>query len=299
MIGCSFVVNRKFFGEIGLLDPGMDVYGGENIELGIKNRQRRRNPLLRLAKMDSPHSRRRLLGSDLDLVKVWVPGSVRPQVMAVTVLVAAPSLQEGRRLFSGQLGARLISKHLYERIGRRGSTPLPVGFGTYHPASVLSRVDPLALPETPDIKIPDVQKPLVTFVFRLEFFGSSPLRLSNIGACCSPHEKHVLYPYCCRIDICPREKWMTVSSEDSLIQDQCDWQESSGTGVVASDAEEHRPGREACSAPSSQALYDFPSPASTGQPHQVTEVVSPRCFFSSLCSRSLNERDHEKRHELH
>ncbi|KAG2459408.1 GLT17 acetylgalactosaminyltransferase, partial [Polypterus senegalus] len=37
MIGCSFVVNRKFFGEIGLLDPGMDVYGGENVELGIKN----------------------------------------------------------------------------------------------------------------------------------------------------------------------------------------------------------------------------------------------------------------------
>ncbi|XP_033621169.1 polypeptide N-acetylgalactosaminyltransferase 17 [Fukomys damarensis] len=37
MIGCSFVVNRKFFGEIGLLDPGMDVYGGENIELGIKH----------------------------------------------------------------------------------------------------------------------------------------------------------------------------------------------------------------------------------------------------------------------
>uniref|UniRef100_A0A8C4X9T0 Polypeptide N-acetylgalactosaminyltransferase n=1 Tax=Erpetoichthys calabaricus TaxID=27687 RepID=A0A8C4X9T0_ERPCA len=36
MIGCSFVVNRKFFGEIGLLDPGMDVYGGENVELGIK-----------------------------------------------------------------------------------------------------------------------------------------------------------------------------------------------------------------------------------------------------------------------
>ncbi|XP_035299936.1 polypeptide N-acetylgalactosaminyltransferase 17 isoform X1 [Cricetulus griseus] len=36
MTGCSFVVNRKFFGEIGLLDPGMDVYGGENIELGIK-----------------------------------------------------------------------------------------------------------------------------------------------------------------------------------------------------------------------------------------------------------------------
>ncbi|KAL6092340.1 hypothetical protein STEG23_017972, partial [Scotinomys teguina] len=40
MIGCSFVVNRKFFGEIGLLDPGMDVYGGENIELGIKRNRK-------------------------------------------------------------------------------------------------------------------------------------------------------------------------------------------------------------------------------------------------------------------
>ncbi|XP_054649950.1 polypeptide N-acetylgalactosaminyltransferase 17 isoform X1 [Dunckerocampus dactyliophorus] len=36
MIGCSFVVNRVYFGELGLLDPGMDVYGGENIELGIR-----------------------------------------------------------------------------------------------------------------------------------------------------------------------------------------------------------------------------------------------------------------------
>ncbi|XP_061684014.1 polypeptide N-acetylgalactosaminyltransferase 17-like isoform X2 [Syngnathoides biaculeatus] len=36
MIGCSFVANRLFFGELGLLDPGMDVYGGENIELGIR-----------------------------------------------------------------------------------------------------------------------------------------------------------------------------------------------------------------------------------------------------------------------
>lgn len=39
MIGCSFVVNRLFFGEIGLLDSGMNVYGGENIELGIKVRE--------------------------------------------------------------------------------------------------------------------------------------------------------------------------------------------------------------------------------------------------------------------
>ncbi|XP_077396563.1 polypeptide N-acetylgalactosaminyltransferase 17 isoform X1 [Festucalex cinctus] len=36
MIGCSFVASRLFFGEIGLLDPGMDFYGGENIELGIR-----------------------------------------------------------------------------------------------------------------------------------------------------------------------------------------------------------------------------------------------------------------------
>ncbi|CAB1352870.1 unnamed protein product, partial [Coregonus sp. 'balchen'] len=36
MIGCSFVVNREYFRDIGLLDPGMEVYGGENIELGMR-----------------------------------------------------------------------------------------------------------------------------------------------------------------------------------------------------------------------------------------------------------------------
>ncbi|KAL7986857.1 hypothetical protein Chor_013140 [Crotalus horridus] len=36
MIGCSFVVDREYFGGIGLLDPGMEVYGGENIELGMR-----------------------------------------------------------------------------------------------------------------------------------------------------------------------------------------------------------------------------------------------------------------------
>ncbi|KAJ8256420.1 hypothetical protein COCON_G00185720 [Conger conger] len=36
MIGCSFVVHREYFGELGLLDDGMDVYGGENVELGIR-----------------------------------------------------------------------------------------------------------------------------------------------------------------------------------------------------------------------------------------------------------------------
>lgn len=38
MIGCSFVANRDYFGQLGLLDSGMDVYGGENIELGIRVR---------------------------------------------------------------------------------------------------------------------------------------------------------------------------------------------------------------------------------------------------------------------
>lgn len=36
MIGCSFIVDREYFGDIGLLDPGMEVYGGENIELGMR-----------------------------------------------------------------------------------------------------------------------------------------------------------------------------------------------------------------------------------------------------------------------
>lgn len=36
MIGCSFVVDREYFGDIGLLDPGMEVYGAENIELGMR-----------------------------------------------------------------------------------------------------------------------------------------------------------------------------------------------------------------------------------------------------------------------
>lgn len=30
------VAERQFLGEIGLLDEGMKVYGGENVELGIR-----------------------------------------------------------------------------------------------------------------------------------------------------------------------------------------------------------------------------------------------------------------------
>ena len=36
-----------------------------------------------------------------------------------------------------------------------------------------------------------------------------------------------------------REKSLTVTFEDNLFQDQCDWQESSGTSVLASGGEEH------------------------------------------------------------
>lgn len=30
------VADRKFLGEIGGLDEGMEIYGGENVELGIR-----------------------------------------------------------------------------------------------------------------------------------------------------------------------------------------------------------------------------------------------------------------------
>jgi len=32
------VADSKFFGEIGSLDGGMKIYGGENVELGIRVR---------------------------------------------------------------------------------------------------------------------------------------------------------------------------------------------------------------------------------------------------------------------
>uniref|UniRef100_A0AAY4DTS0 Polypeptide N-acetylgalactosaminyltransferase n=1 Tax=Denticeps clupeoides TaxID=299321 RepID=A0AAY4DTS0_9TELE len=38
LIGC-FVVDREYFEEIGLLDEGMEVYGGENVEMGIRVRE--------------------------------------------------------------------------------------------------------------------------------------------------------------------------------------------------------------------------------------------------------------------
>ncbi|XP_066556513.1 polypeptide N-acetylgalactosaminyltransferase 18 isoform X2 [Amia ocellicauda] len=35
LIGC-FIVDRQYFEEIGLLDEGMEIYGGENVELGVR-----------------------------------------------------------------------------------------------------------------------------------------------------------------------------------------------------------------------------------------------------------------------
>uniref|UniRef100_A0A8C4QUQ3 Polypeptide N-acetylgalactosaminyltransferase n=1 Tax=Eptatretus burgeri TaxID=7764 RepID=A0A8C4QUQ3_EPTBU len=35
LIGC-FIVDRKYFEEIGLLDEGMEIYGGENVELSLR-----------------------------------------------------------------------------------------------------------------------------------------------------------------------------------------------------------------------------------------------------------------------
>lgn len=63
MIGCSFVVDREYFGDIGLLDPGMEVYGGENIELGMRVSGRSRGwvrgpGLQRLALLRGPRTGR-------------------------------------------------------------------------------------------------------------------------------------------------------------------------------------------------------------------------------------------------
>lgn len=32
------MVDRQYFAEIGLLDEGMEIYGGENVELGVRVR---------------------------------------------------------------------------------------------------------------------------------------------------------------------------------------------------------------------------------------------------------------------
>ncbi|XP_060048684.1 polypeptide N-acetylgalactosaminyltransferase 9 isoform X2 [Erinaceus europaeus] len=105
MIGCSFMVDREYFRDIGLLDPGMEVYGAENIELGMRVWQCGGSmevlPCSRVAHIERS---RKPYSSDIDYyakrnalrtAEVWMDGFKSHVYMAWNLPLANPGVDFG------------------------------------------------------------------------------------------------------------------------------------------------------------------------------------------------------------